>query len=439
MLSIMKAGFSRVDITPASPVWMDGMIRAHKSTGVHDPIFARVIVLSGGSRPADGFAICSLDLCALSDEDCREIRGAAEKQTGIPRDRIILAATHSHSGPATVGFFGDREDAYVRELKEKTVAAIRNAAAVMVPAAAGCASGREETISHYRRLLADDGHVVMNWEPWPAERLVGPLGVIDPEVGVMKVVSGDGAATSLGFLFNHAGHPNVMSGDNYLITPDYPGRAENLVEKALGGTAVFVNGAQGTMDIDGLKDRDWAGVERVGRALADEVVATARQIVPNSNVRLRSASRSYSIPVRKISDDEKAWAENIVKKTGGALKPVADGVGDDYKAELFLRLWNKRQEEVSLEQICLAVDDCAFLSFPGELFTEIGMRIKAESPFRHTYILGLANGCVGYVPTRKAIREGGYESETRELDDSAEEVVVEQSLALLRSVKDLKA
>jgi hypothetical protein len=64
------------------------------------------------------------------------------------------------------------------------------------------------------------------------------------------------------------------------------------------------------------------------------------------------------------------------------------------------------------------------------------MRIKAESPFRHTYILGLANGCAGYVPTRKAIREGGYESETRGLDDGAEEIVVEQSLALLRSVKD---
>lgn len=434
---IMKAGFSRIDITPAGPVWMDGMIRAHPSTGVHDPIFAKALVLSGGPRPADGFAICSLDVCAVSAEDCREIRAAVEKQTGIPNDRVIIAATHTHSGPATVGFFGRCEAAYVRDLKEKTVAVIRKAASIMVPAAAGCAAGREETISHYRRLLADDGHVVMNWERWPAERLVGPLGIIDPEVGVMKIISDDPSARLLGVLFNHAGHPNVMAGDNYLISPDYPGRAENLVERELGGTAVFVNGAPGTMDIDGLKDRDWAGVERVGRALADAAIATARNIIPRPLARPRSGSRRYSVPARKISDAEKAWADSVLKITGGEIKPVADGVGDDYKAKLFLRLWNNRHQEISLEQICLAMDDCAFLSFPGELFTEIGLRIKAESPFRHTYILGLANGCVGYVPTRRAIREGGYEPETRKLDDSAEEIVVEQSLALLQKVKEL--
>ncbi|MBU4200672.1 MAG: neutral/alkaline non-lysosomal ceramidase N-terminal domain-containing protein [Verrucomicrobia bacterium] len=433
----MKAGFSRIEITPASPVRMDGMIRDHQSTGVHDPIFAKALVLSGGPQPVDGFAICSLDVCGLAAADCREIRVAVEKQTGIPCDRVIIAATHTHSGPATVGIFGNREDAYVRELIEKTVAVVCKAATVLVPAAVGCASGREETISHYRRLLADDGHVVMNWDPWPAERLVGPLGVNDPEVGVMKIVSDDAVAKPLGFLFNHAGHPNVMSGDNYLITPDYPGRAENLVERELGGTAVFVNGAQGTMDIDGMNDRDWSGVERAGSALADAVIDTARNIVPSSGARQRSGSRCYSIPARKISDAEKEWADSVLKQTGGALKPVADGVGDDYKAKLFLRLWNNRRQDIPLEQICLAVDNYAFLSFPGELFTEIGMRIKSESPFRRTYILGLANGYVGYVPTRKAIREGGYESETRELDDSAEEVVVEQSLALLRSVRGL--
>lgn len=434
----MKAGFARIDITPAAPVWMDGMIRAHPSAGVHDLIFAKALVLSAGPRPADGFAICSLDVCGLATADCTAIRQAVEKQTGIPCDRIILAATHSHSGPATIGFFGNREDAYLRALKEKIVAAIQKAASALAPAAAGIGSGREETISHYRRLLADDGHVVMNWEPWPVERIVKPLGVIDPEVGVLKIVSTDAPAKPLGILFNHAGHPNVMSGDNYLITPDYPGRAETLVEKELGGTAVFVNGAQGTMDINGLKDRDWAGVERVGRALADAVIETAGKINAIPGVRLRSACGRYSIPARKVTEAEKAWADSILKQTGGALKPVADGVGDDYKAKLFLRLWDNRHQKISMEQICLAIDDCAFLGFPGELFTEIGMRIKAESPFRHTYILGLANGCVGYVPTRKAIREGGYESDTRELDDSAEEIVVQQSLALLRKARESK-
>ncbi|MBU4212885.1 MAG: hypothetical protein KKD33_09910, partial [Verrucomicrobia bacterium] len=196
-------------------------------------------------------------------------------------------------------------------------------------------------------------------------------------------------------------------------------------------------GAQGTMDIDGLRDRDWAGVERVGRALAEAVEGTLATVAPRATIHLRSESCRYTVPARKISDEEKIWAETIVKQTGGVVKPVADGVGDDYKANLILRLWKAQDQAIDLEQTCLAVDDCAFISFPGELFTEIGQRIKAASPFRHTYILGLANGCIGYVPTREAIRQGGYEPLVRRVDDSAAKIIEEQSLVLLRSVHEL--
>jgi len=154
--------------------------------------------------------------------------------------RIIVAAKHNHSGPATRDSQNESEKDYVQSLVQKVVALIEEAAGRLEPAAIGCASGREKTISHYRRLLADDGHVVMNWEPWPAERIVRPLGVIDPEVGVLKIMSADGKNRLLGVLFNHAGHPNVMSGDNYLITPDYPGRAEVLLEEKGGGLAIFI-------------------------------------------------------------------------------------------------------------------------------------------------------------------------------------------------------
>ena len=129
---------------------------------------------------------------------------------------------------------------------------IADAANRLQPVTVGCASGREETISHYRRLLAKDGHVVMNWEPYPADQIVGPLGVIDPEVGVLAARGED--SNIVGLLFNHAGHPNVMSGDSYLLSAEYPGLAERLLEAEYGGIAIFINGAQGTMDIDGLRD-----------------------------------------------------------------------------------------------------------------------------------------------------------------------------------------
>lgn len=428
----MNAGAARIDITPDHAVWMEGMIRSHRSTGVHDPLYAKALVLCETDPQTDGVVFISVDVCVISSADNLAIRRRITKKTGIPTDRIILAAIHNHSGPATVGHYNPKEDDYVKELTDKIVAVVASAVTSLAPAAMGCASGREDTISHYRRLLADDGHVVMNWEPWPAERIVRVLGVIDPEVGVLKIVSADDPAKTIALLFNHAGHPNVLSGDNYLLTPDYPGMAESLLEKQFGGTALFFNGAQGSMDIDGLKDRDWEGRDRVGQALADAVAQTAQSIKPSAHTKLRFASTRYTVPARKISAKELAWADRILKQTGGAVKAVADGVGDDYKATLYRKLRACEHQPINLEQIGVAIGDSALISFPGELFTEIGQQIKAQSPLKHTWCLGLANGQIGYVPTREAISQGGYEPDTRGADDAAAEQIVAHSLELLR-------
>ncbi len=109
-------------------------------------------------------------------------------------------------------------------------------------------------------------------------------------------------------------------------------------------------------------------------------------------------------------------------------------MGDDYKALLLKRMYEVQNQPIPAEHICIAVGDTAFLSFPGELFTEIGMQIKAESPFARTYIIGLANGSIGYVPTRKAIGEGGYAVDVRTVDAEAEDVILGQSRALLRQL-----
>jgi neutral ceramidase len=131
------------------------------------------------------------------------------------------------------------------------------------------------------------------------------------------------------------------------------------------------------------------------------------------------------------------WAQRILAGTGGKFQAIADGIGDDYKAVFYQQLHETGPCDLPVEQICLALGDCALLTFPGELYTEIGQYIKMHSPFRRTYIIGLANGYVGYIPTRKAINEGGYSEDTRLVDEAAEESVVSHSLALLRSVYTL--
>ena len=158
----MIAGVSKIDITPQHDVWMEGMIREHKSEGIHDHIFARALVMARDSTPDVSCAIVSVEVCCLRDEDLRRIREMTAEKTGIPDHNIIIAATHTHSGPATLGLFNPIEKDYLDLLGEKLVSLIYEAAQNMKPASLGYSIGHEETISHYRRLLADDGHVVMN-------------------------------------------------------------------------------------------------------------------------------------------------------------------------------------------------------------------------------------------------------------------------------------
>jgi hypothetical protein len=432
----MFAGVGKIGITPQTNVWMDGMLRAHPSEGVHDRLYARALVLGESADLQQAFALVSVDVCVLGEEMTRAVQQGAAR-AGIPAAHVVIAATHTHSGPSTLGLLVPKEESYAQELTGKLIAVIEDATRNLQPARIGVTAGREETISHYRRLLADDGHVVMNWEPYPPEHIAGPLGVADAEVGVVKVTAAGAPGEPdrvLAVLFNHTGHPNVLSGDNYLFSGDYPGLAAQLLEEDFGGIALFFNGALGSVDIDGLRDRDWEGLDRTGRALARSVSEAARTVAPADSLAIRGACTAYALPGRRITDDEWRWAQDVLAQTSGAVAAVADGVGDDYVAKLYQRLHDAGPRDLPVTQSCVALGDSALLTFPGELYTEIGQHIKAHSPFKRTFIIGLANGYVGYIPTAQAIAEGGYAEDTRRVDAAAEQTVVERSLALLRSV-----
>ena len=428
----MYAGAARIDITPQVPVWLDGMIRDKRSQGVHDPLHARCLVI--GNSPDDCHAIVAVEVCALASDTCDAARQAAARATGIAAQNIIVAATHTHSGPACFGFFNEREHVYNEWLVGRIADCVATAYAGLQPAAAGHGAATEDSISHYRRLLADDGHVVMNWELFPAERLRGALGEADPEVGVLKVTQAADPARVIALLFTHSGHPNVMSGDNLLISSDYPGHACRLLEARYGAVAMFVNGAQGSVDIDGLRDRDWEGVTRLGDKLARAVTQAADAVTPAA-AKVSGARVAYTVPRRQISDEQLAWADDVLQRTGGAVTAMADGVGDDYLAVLYRQLRADAGKSISVEQVAVAVADSAWVSFPGELYTEIGMAIKRQSPWQRTYIIGLANSYAGYFPTRKAIGEGGYSEDTRHCDETAEDIIRQQSVALLRDLR----
>ena len=220
-----------------------------------------------------------------------------------------------------------------------------------------------------------------------------------------------------------------------MISGDFPGLASVIIEKEFGGLALFINGAQGSSDIDGLKDRDWAGVERTGKALAKAVVGTSESIREfRDDVKIVTGVRHIEVPIRNVSDEEVAWAKKVLAESTGEVITLVDGVTDEFKAELVMKLLGKRGQKMPLELGGLAIGDMAFIAFPGELFTEIGRAIKQGSPFKQSYIMGLTNGENGYFPSNKSIAEGGYSVDTRRVDPPAEEIITEAAVDLLKEL-----
>ncbi|MFA6175120.1 MAG: neutral/alkaline non-lysosomal ceramidase N-terminal domain-containing protein, partial [Phycisphaerae bacterium] len=155
---MLMAGAAKVDITPKENVWMDGMIRSHKSEGIHDSLFARALVVSPDGNKKNAIVIVSCDVCAIyADPLANHIRKAVSEKTGIQAENMIIACTHTHSGPALCGILNLSAEKYtVEEFIPKVIQAICQANDALRPATIGYDRGEETTVSHYRRLWTKD-------------------------------------------------------------------------------------------------------------------------------------------------------------------------------------------------------------------------------------------------------------------------------------------
>lgn len=432
----LKAGAAKVDITPDYPVWLDGNPRDRKSEGAHDPISARALVLESDDGP---FSLVSLELCAMDGALIDEIRRSIYEATGVPKERQVIACAHIHSAPAAYGFFCEREAAYIEWLVPKIAELVVAAQEKAVPAVVGSGCGEEHTISEYRRLWHKDGRIVMNWDEFSWDDILGPAGVPDPEVGVVRIDGKDG--DTIAVIYNHAGHPNTPPGTSFEISGDYPAYASKMIEEKLGGVALFTNGAQGSVDIPAFRERDWKGMERKGCWLGREVLRVAEDIRPDQSS-FRVVREEFRVAMRQIDPKYLEWCRETLVASSDEAVTIRDGVNDAIYANMCMELVDAGAKEFDFEMLAFLIGDATFVTIPGELFTEIGLRIKEASPFDHTWILDLANGCLGYIPTARAIREGGYATRPglhSRLDANADELVVKQALRTLGALHECTA
>jgi neutral ceramidase len=426
----MLVGTASVDITPPVGASLAGYFHDRHATGVYDPLYAKALV-AGGDEEA--VALVVLDLIGLRRAEVQQMRHRAYELCGIRPERIMVACTHTHLGPVTVHLFQSPCDLeWVATVPEQGAQAVAQAWQARRKRNLAIATGRVETISFNRRFWMKSGVVETNPGRGNPD-IVRPAGPIDPEVGVL-VWSAAGKPEVV--LVSFTCHLDTIGGD--VISADYPAYMAADIRAALGDVAVmFVNGAFGDINhVDVNDPNPRSGIAQakwMGEVLAGEVLRVLPAAEPSASEVIDERHRVLDVPLRPLADD-------VVQAARRELEG-APAAGEMNAAQMYARevvlLAESGNPTVAAEVQALRLGDAAFIGLPGEPFVELGLRLKQGSHFRHTYVAGLANGCEGYIPTRAAFDEGGYEVRTArssKLHPDAGDMMVAAGAALLEEL-----
>lgn len=410
-----EIGTATADITPPVGTPLAGNFRDdYASQGVHTPLSARAVVVRQGGAAV---AIVSADLLTVPEALVEQVRRRIGTAVGLSPSQVMVAVTHTHSGPAVELVAGPPAGEAVFELlaqgmTEACVQASRTAR----PAGLWHATARDDArqLVYNRRLRLRDGRTVMNWTLPAADTIDRELGPVDAELGVL--LAGPQADRPEFVAVNVPLHAAVLAGDNWLINADWPGYYYAAIRAIFGPAAVgmFLQGAQGNINHidarDPLQGRGYKEAQRIGDAMA-LLAAQSRAAARPVSGPLAWSTRVLQLPPRQISPAQQAWAQGVVAEAAASGQTPA-GQTDGIPSLIFAReqlAMAGRCEPHAAEIQVLKIGDLAVVGLPGEFFVEFGLEIKRRSPAAATLVVGLANGSLGYVPTEVSFAEGGYE------------------------------
>lgn len=383
----MRAGYARIDITPTWPLELCGYgyYLGRVSNGVHDPLYARVLAMESDGQRA---LILNCDLVGLSEPMVSEIRGELSGLIGVDGGAIMIACTHTHSGPAT--FYlrgcGKVDPRYIEWVQPRLIQAACDAWSDM------------QTVDE--ALWSEAGPVGMAFN-----RTYGSEGPLDDNIRTLVLRRSVGRPIMVA---NYACHP-VANGVNDMVSADYPGYALTAIEK-LGFDGLFLTGFAG--DVDPIGSRNYAAIERHGNQVAAKALESLHSAVPLNDLRVLSISRTvqlpYDIPGRSVlMGTLQNWRDRLEADPDDRealvnVSWVTDALqyADDPK---FVRYSDAEVQAIALGNV-------AIVAFPGETFTAIGTELRRRHPGLRVMTVHSANASVGYIPTEDEFDRQGYGS-----------------------------
>jgi hypothetical protein len=363
----LRVGVAKVDITPANLPGITN-VWGTQFEGVHDKIYLRALVLDNSKTTA---VMVASELSEYGDTTA--VRQRIEKELGIPADNIIIAATHDHNAPRVIaspsehgGNIGPGTAAYSAFVYDRIVEAVRQAKANLQPARVGVGTGYAD-INTNRNELTSQG-----WKLGANPNLPS-----DKTVWVVKFETL--AGEPIAFFVNYAVHAVVMGPENKLITGDLPGATSRFIEQHFNDkvVALWTSSAAGdqnpkfmtwdTTFTNKTLEPGYSLVDSQGQILAEEALRTASRIDHKlSDIRLMAAQKVFSCPV-----------------TPDPKHPAQPGVPPATQVNIRLGL--------------LMIDRTALAAVGAEVYTNIYLHLKKESPYTNTIMVTLANDRIGYL------------------------------------------
>jgi hypothetical protein len=428
----LRVGTAAVKITPPVGIPLAGYYSARGSEGALEDLYAKVAVLDDGQTKV---ALVVCDLITVPRHTVLEARKLIEQKAHVPGGNVMISATHTHTGPVLKRDSARDELDGINEVVVKYTAGLPGLIAQgvveacqrLVPVRTMHARGQEDRLAFTRRFWMKDGTV--GWNPGKHNpNIIRPVSPIDPEIGVVYFEA-NGAKPVLTYV-NYAMHADTTGG--LKCWPDFPGvLARRLAEyKGAEMLTLFANGACGNLNHINVEwsDRQHGPEEaiRLGTILAGDVLKMYMDLKPAAAGTLRVRSEVVELPLAPVTEKEVAEAREVIAR--GKKAKFLEQV-QAYKA-LDVAARHGKPWEAEVQVIALG-RELAWVALSGEVFVELGLSIKAASPFQQTHIVELANGSFSYIPNRSAYAEGNYEVVSARCAEGSGERMVTAALRML--------
>lgn len=472
----LTVGFSRLDVHPEPGLPGPGLrLWGEPFRGETTPLTVGALVARSGGVSA---VIIASDLIFIPDAFARRVRERVAELVGTSRDHVLLNASHDHAVPPLPGgqYWGDDAaiERFGNAVEQAMVDAVSAAASHQQPARLGVGFGTCP-ISVYRRARGPDGRDHLGEVPDHP---------VDPAVGVWRFDDLRGAP--IGVIFSFGCHPVLHGPRTFTYSSDYPGAARAVVERNIGGTALFLQACSGDVNPRygiGAEEDPRETVEREGTVLGAEVVKVAAEIrtahrrgpqtpLPGFGISLwpwlpvsehesptiRGAERLLDLPLSELPALDEA---RRIQAEHHAKLAELEAAGAPWLDRHIQRRWvewadvlvgavERGQSTVPVVVQALRIGDAGIAAVAMEAFSATGMAIKARSPFPHTQLIGVSNGFHGYLTRGPDLPAGGWKATERyavpdlyaqawvqpaAIGPTAETMVVDNLVELLETIR----